>query len=151
MNGLQKPKDECEVFLARQQPWIQAIFKGKEALDFIEVHGYFAFKDILWRAMDEYEELLRDCPMHFREYRRSREKLAMWTINITLPSIKRGRPGRRSVRDLGRKAALLRQRGFTWGQVAQIACPQKDQLGHRCGKQCADRLRQSAQPYLRSK
>jgi hypothetical protein len=60
----------------------------------------------------------------------------------------RGRPIAAAVQQLGQEAARLRKEGLTYGQIALRLCPRKAEPGHRCGKNCADRIRQAAKAYL---
>jgi hypothetical protein len=60
----------------------------------------------------------------------------------------RGRPIDAAVQQLGQEAAKLHKEGLTYGQIALRLCPRKTEPGHRCGKNCADRIRQAAKAYL---
>ena len=151
MGNRENLRDSCEEFMSRQQAGIRAILRGDYASsDARAAWEAPNFCETLWRAMDAYEEILKNCPKHLREYRRQRIELAIWCVTVTLPTIKVGRPIDRKIQDRGRNAARLRIEGKTWGQVAKTLCPQRGDEGHRCDKRCVDRLRQSAQRYLRS-
>ncbi len=64
-------QDECEKFLARQHPAVRAYCKGELSSPsippFVAVPGGI---EALNKALDEYEELLKRCPKHEREYRK---------------------------------------------------------------------------------
>lgn len=61
---------------------------------------------------------------------------------------KRGRPTNQEIQRLGKEAAKLRGKDLTYGQIARRVCPRRSEHGHRCGKNCADRIRQAAKRYL---
>jgi len=87
--------DECEKFLKRQPTWIRALLTDQ--YDSPELRARMARPggfDIpaYCRALDEYEELLRRCPRHLREYRKQQAKRAKENALAFLPSVKLGRP-----------------------------------------------------------
>lgn len=156
MGDPQSPKDECEKFLARQHPAVRAVLQGDhrspQILSFLTAKGGI---EKLYKAQDKFEELLKRCPRHLREYRARAEENAIQIARYRLSylgPVKSGRPASREVEELGRKAAKLFDKGMTGGEVAKHLCPRrKDDPKHRCNKLCADRIRQNAKPYLSSK
>jgi hypothetical protein len=63
-----------------------------------------------------------------------------------------GRPVNPEVAARGRKAAALREKCLTYGEIALQLCPERTERHHRCGgKKCADRIRQEANEYLNRK
>lgn len=73
-------------------------------------------------------------------------------LTVQFPSKRlRGRPISPRVQELGQKGAVLRQQGQTWGQISKRICDLKVDRNHQCGRACADRIRQAAQPYLNKK
>ena len=150
----QDAKDECESFLAQQKPWISAVLRGEnDSPDIARGLAEPGGTNALWKAMDEYEELLKRCPQHQREYRKQRVKNAMQSARNNMQQVfgpeKPGRTPSRELQDLGRKAAELYNQGHSFGEVARRLCLRKSMPGHECDKNCADRIRQIAQPYLK--
>jgi hypothetical protein len=150
----QDAKDECESFLAQQKTWIRAVLRGENGSPDIgpglaEPGGIEALN----KAMDEYEELLKRCPKHRREYRKQRVKASMQSEQYTLQQVfgpdKPGRTPSREFQDLGRRAAELYNQVHSWGEVALRLCLRKSLPEHKCDKNCADRIRQIAKPYLK--
>jgi hypothetical protein len=63
-----------------------------------------------------------------------------------------GRPVDPAVEARGKKAAALREKGLTYGEIALQLCTERTDRHHRCGgKRCADRIRQEANEYLNRK
>ena len=62
---------------------------------------------------------------------------------------KQRRPIDPQVEELARKAIPLRQKGLSWREIAQEICDRKSERGHgpRCGKKCADLIRQGVKTY----
>jgi hypothetical protein len=60
----------------------------------------------------------------------------------------RGRPIDPKIEALGRKADELRKQGRTYGEIARFICPDRKPGHHRCGKKCADRIRQAHLSFL---
>jgi hypothetical protein len=151
----QKPKDECEKFLERQKPWVRAVLQSEPgSTDILPPLAALGGIEALSKAQDDYEELLKHCPRHLREYRRRTEANAKQSARATLQHlgpVKAGRPPSREVQERGKRAARLFDKGLTGGQVAQRLCDRKSEPRHRCSKRCADRIRQRAKPYLESK
>lgn len=142
MGDCQNSKDECEEFLARQKPWVQAVLKGEHGSpDILPALAEPGGIKELYKVQDEYEDLLKRCPKHLRQYRK-------YNAGLHLGPIRRGRPASPQVQEQGRRAAELFKQGKTWGEIAHRLCLRKIEPGHKCNKLCADRLRQSAQPYL---
>lgn len=155
MGNPQSPKDECEKFLARQESWVRAILEGEHgSTNILPALAAPGGIEALSKAQDEYEELLKHCPMHLRAYRERSETNAKRSARaglLHLGPVKAGRPRSQEVQEQGRKAAKLFDKGLTGGEVALQLCPYKNDRGHRCNKLCADRLRHNARPYLSSK
>jgi hypothetical protein len=47
----------------------------------------------------------------------------------------------------GYEGAKLRKEGFTYGEIAHRICRHLNNPAHRCGKKCADRIRQAVKQY----
>jgi len=71
------------------------------------------------------------------------------TISLADLASSSGRPLEPQVEDQGRRAAQLREEGLTYGQIATRLCYKKSEPHHRCGKRCADRIRQAHQSYVK--
>jgi hypothetical protein len=136
--------DDCEKFLAEQLPWVRAALKGEESPKILSALARPGGIERLQKALDEYEELLKHCPKHLRDYRK---RTADGAVSY-LPSAESGRPASREVRELGREAAELFKQGHSYGEIAHKLCEHRGERGHRCGKQCADRMRQRAMRYM---
>ena len=120
MGDSQSPKDECEKFLARQKPWVRAFLQGERGqADILPPLAAPGGIEALYKAMDEYEELLKHCPMHLREYRQRTEANAKQSARASmlhLGPVKAGRPPSREAQERGRRAARLFDKGLTLGQ-----------------------------------
>jgi hypothetical protein len=61
----------------------------------------------------------------------------------------RGRPSDDEAEREGYEGAKLREKGFTFGEIARQVCRYRNKPGHRCKKSCTDRIRQAMRRYER--
>ena len=81
MGNFQNSRDECEKFLARQKPWVQAVLKGEHGSpDILPALAEPGGIKELHKVQDEYEELLKRCPKHLRQYRKHNAALHLGPI-----------------------------------------------------------------------
>ena len=114
--------DDCEKFLAGQEPWIRAVLNGESGSP--EIAKALARNDgieALNSAQDRYEELLKRCPEHLREYRKIQRKLAADSATAGLP---RNLPGRPRQDRLAQEARELKKGGLSYAAIAR-------ELNHR--------------------
>src|SRR5262245_5245819 len=100
----QSGKDECDRFLELQEPWIKAALTG-EPLDMLPGLAKPGGIEAFGKAKDEYEELLKGCPRHRREYRKRKVKdatqMARHDLERDFGPEKAGRTPSRELQDLG--------------------------------------------------
>jgi hypothetical protein len=78
---------------------------------------------------------------------------ALWVTQHPQHRIRmpRGRPSNQVLKNLGKEAARLHEtKGMSFGKIATRFCEKKSaEPSHLCNKNCADRMRQRALPYLK--
>ena len=109
--------DDCEKFLARQEPWVRAALKGEyESSEIgpalVEPGGIETF----FKARDEYEEILKHCRKHLREYRKHEAKRGAEAALFGVPSVPVGAPPKDW---LAREARELHAAGMSQPAIAR--------------------------------
>ena len=114
--------DECERFIARQEPWIQSVLTGAvgndESATATEVNAALAQPggiETLNKATDEYEELLKHCRKHLSEYRKQRKKQATQSALFGVPELPVGAPRKDWLAD---ECSELERRGKSQTEIA---------------------------------
>lgn len=111
---------ELEEFLASKALWMRRTFEtGFPSLSQAEKTEWWNNAAEVHKLTTEYEQILQQLPVKWREYRKRRKREAYEAAQIQARySVPKGNPGAPPKDDLARNAALLQQLGMNFPQIA---------------------------------
>jgi hypothetical protein len=117
---LRNPEKELEEFLAPLPVWMRRFFQeGFPSLVQPEIADWAGNPDEVFRLKAEYERILQQIPVKWREYRerlkREARRTARYEAQFLVP---KGKPGAPRKDGLAQKAALLHRQGMNFPQIA---------------------------------
>jgi hypothetical protein len=117
---LRNPEKELEEFLAPLPVWMRRTFQeGFPSLSQAEILEWAKNFEEIFRRTSEYERILQQIPVKWREYRerlkREARRTARYEAQFLVP---KGKPGAPRKDELAQEAALLQRRGMKFPQIA---------------------------------